>query len=172
MIPAVVPYLVAFGLAWAPVVSLGFPWTLLLLLFPAGWLAGVIRNHPAALTLGLYGLVGLAAWAAISGAFLPGLAAMATGLVAWDAAGLSLWLRRAGEVQDRAQIWQGLLLRSCSLASIGAALALAFAPLELALPFWALVILLLAVWTALAVLPRVINSRRSSDGDPDCNRTV
>jgi hypothetical protein len=167
VIPAVASYLVAFGLAWTPLVKLGFPWTLLLLLLPAGWVVGVIRNHPMALAPGLYCLAGLAVWTTISGAVLPGLASMAIALVAWDAAGLSLWLRKADEIRDSAGIWQGLLLRSCGLASVGAALVFAFGQIELSLPFWALVILLLATWAALAILPRVIHPRRSRDKAPE-----
>lgn len=159
MILAISGYLAAFGLAWAPVIARASPWTLFLLIFPAVWIAGVTRKLPGAIAAGFYAVIGLAVWATLSGAFYLGLVAVVLAILAWDAAGLSLWLRIANEIRDRAGIWQGLLLRSCGLAAAGAALAVAFAQLELSLPFWILVLLLLAVWAALAALSRIIHRR-------------
>lgn len=170
MIPAIAAYLAAFGLAWAAVVSRGFPWTLLLLVFPLAWIVGVLHSFPGAVITGLYALIGMAVWAAISEAFYFGLAAIALVIVAWDAAGLSLWLRKAEEIRGTAGIWQGLLLRSCGLVSVGAALALGFAQLKLSLPFWSLVILLLAAWAALAALSRVTYPQRSQGSERNHNR--
>jgi hypothetical protein len=150
VIPAIVGYLVAFGMAWAQVLTRAFPWTLLLLAFPALWIAGVLRGFRTAAGAGFYGLIGVAVWAALSGNFYLGLAAVAISIVAWDAADLSAWLRKADQIRDEIGIWQALLLRSSALAATGAALALVFAQLELSLPFWVLVLLLLAVWAALA----------------------
>lgn len=166
MIPAIVGYLVAFGMAWAQVLTRAFPWTLLLLAFPAVWLAGVLRGFRTAAGAGLYGLIGVAVWAALSGTFYLGLAAVTISIVAWDAADLSLWLRKADEIRDESGVWQSLLLRSSALAATGAALALVFAQLELSLPFWVLVLLLLAAWATLAGLPRTIRGRGSDGRHP------
>ncbi|MBE0430932.1 MAG: hypothetical protein IBX67_03795 [Dehalococcoidia bacterium] len=163
MIPAIIGYLWAFGLAWAPVAARGFPWTLLLLVFPALWIAGVARSRPGAVAVGFLALIGLGVWATLSAAFYPALAAVALALVAWDAAGLSLWLRQADEIRDRTKVWQGLLLRSFGLAGAGAALALAFLQLELSLPFWVMTVLLLATWAAVAALRWGVAHRGSSD---------
>jgi len=160
MIPSIALYLVAFGMAWASVLTHGFPWTLLFLSFPAIWVSGIIRGYPSLLTAGLYGLITIAAWAAFSEAFIPGLGAVLIALVAWDAAGLYLWLRKAAEVHNRGHIWRAALIRSCTLASIGGALAIAFAQLEISLPFWGMVVLLLLAWGILAAL------RRSTAGEP------
>jgi len=164
MIPAVALYLLAFGLAWTPVISRGFPWTMLLLACLAVWVAGVVHRLPGALAVGFYGVAALAVWTALSGAFYLGLGAIVLAVVAWDAAGLSLWLRQATEIRDAVGMWQGLLLRSCGLASAGAALALGFARLQLSLPFWAMVVLLLAAWGALAAFRWWVAHPRRSDG--------
>jgi len=160
MIPGIALYLVAFGLAWASVLTHGFPWTLLFLSFPAIWILSVIRGYSSLLTVGLYGLMAIAAWAVFSEAFIPGLVTVLIALVAWDAAGLYLWLRRAAEVRNRGHIWRAALIRSCALASIGGALAIAFAQLEISMPFWGMVMLLLLAWAILAAL------RRSTAGEP------
>lgn len=172
MIAAAAMYVLGFALALAPTISRGFPWTMGLLLCPALWITGLVLGLPWALIAGLYGVIGLAVWAALSGSFYLALGAVVLVLVAWDAAGLFLWLRRAAEVRERADIWRGLLLRSWGLASAGAALALAFAQLELSLSFWAMVVLLLAAWGALAALRRGAGGGRSPDGrDPTGSRT-
>ena len=44
-------------------------------------------------------------------------------LLAWDATGPSFWLAKVDEAPDHARIWRPLLLRSCGLGSVGAALA-------------------------------------------------
>ena len=171
MISAIIAYMAAFGLAWAPVVARAFPWTLLLLVLPVVWIAGVARGFAGSVSAGFYALIGLAVWAALSEAFYLGLAAVVLSILAWDAAGLSLWLRKANEIRDRTGIWQSLVLRSCGLALTGAALALGFAQLELSLSFWVLVVLLLAAWATLAALPRVIHPRRSDGQDLNDSRT-
>lgn len=164
MILAIAGYLAAFGLAWGAVAAHGFPWTILLLSCPAAWIAGVILGLPGVLTIGLYAVVGLAVWATLSGAFLPGLGAVMLVLLAWDAAGLACWLTKADEVPGRAGIWRALLLRSFGLGSAGAAVALGFSQLELPLPFWGLAGLLLAAWAALAAFRREAAHRWRSDG--------
>lgn len=159
MIVAIVGYLAAVGLAWSPVITRGFPWTLMLLSFPALWITGVIIGRRAALAAGFYGVIGVALWAAVSGVFLRALGAVGLALLAWDAAGLSLWLRIGDEVPNRAAIWRATLTRSCVLASAGVALALGLSRLELSLPFWAMVPLLVATWAALVILRRASAQR-------------
>jgi len=154
MIPAIALYMIAFGLAWSSVLTHGFPWTLLFLSSPAIWGLGIIRGHPSLVTLGLYGLIAAAAWAAFSEAFVPGVSAVVLALVAWDAAGLHLWLRKAAEVHSRARIWRAALLRSCALASIGGALAIVFAQLQISVSFWGMVMLLALAWGILAAFRR------------------
>lgn len=154
MIVAIAGYLAAFGLAWSPMITRGLPWTLMLLSFPALWITGVIVGRRTALAAGLYGAIGVAVWAAVSGVFLLPLGAVGLALLAWDAAGLSLWLRMASEVPNRAAIWRAALTRSFALVAIGAALALVFSRFEMSLPFWAMVPLLAAAWAALALLRR------------------
>ncbi len=160
MIPAIALYMIAFGLAWSSVLTHGFPWTLLFLSSPAVWALGIIRGHPSLVTLGLYGLIAAAAWAAFSEAFIPGIGAVVLALVAWDAAGLQLWLRKAAEVQSRARIWRAALLRSCALALIGGALAIGVAQLEISLPFWGMAMLMLLIWGITVAL------RRLTAGEP------
>lgn len=165
MIPAVVGYLAAFGLAWGAVAARGFPWTMLLLSCPAVWVIGALFALPEALAIGFYAVIGLAVWATLSGAFLAGLGAVVLALLAWDAAGLALWLGEAEEVPNRWEIWRRFALRSSGLGLIGAATALGFAQLELSLPFWGLVGLLIAAWVVLASLRRAATQRAStSDG--------
>lgn len=154
MTPAIVVYLAAFGLAGAPVLTHGYPWTLLLLSCPAVWIAGVVFNRQVALGAGLYGVIAVAMWAVFREAFIHGLSAVVLALVAWDAAGLSLWLRKASEVRNRHRIWQAALIRSCILASLGGALAVGFARLEISLPFWVMLILLTLAWGLLAAFRR------------------
>ncbi len=154
MIVAIAAYIAGFGLAWGPVITHGFPWTLALLICPGVWIAAVTRGRGAALAPGLYAVVAVAVWAAMVEAFLPALGAVVLALVAWDAAGLELWMRKAEEAPDRPQIWRAMLLRSSGLAAAGALVALLFHQLELSLPFWGLVGLLVAAWVALAMLHR------------------
>ena len=166
MIPAIVGYLVAFGMAWAQVLTRAFPWTLLLLAFPAVWIAGVLRGFRTAVGAGLYGLLGVAVWALLSGNFYLGLVSVSISIIAWDAADLSVWLRKADQIRDEIGIWQAVLLRSSALTATGAALALVFVQLELPLPFWVLVLLLLAAWSALAAFRWVVaRPRRSANSD-------
>ncbi|MFP3898276.1 MAG: hypothetical protein ACLFVD_03095 [Dehalococcoidia bacterium] len=164
MIASAATYVLGFALVLAPTISRGFPWTMALLLCPALWITGLVLGRPWAVIAGLYAVIGLAVSAALSGAFYLALGAVVLVLVAWDAAGLFLWLRQAAEIRDRGRIWRGLLLVSCATASAGAVLALAFAQLELSLPFWAMVVLLLAAWGALAALRRGTGGARSADG--------
>jgi hypothetical protein len=154
MIVAVAGYLAAFVLAWSPMFTSGFPWTLMLLSLPALWITGVIVGRRAALAAGLYGAIGIVLWAAVSGEFLQALGAVGLALVAWDAAGLSFWLRMGDEVPNRMPIWRAAMTRSCVLASAGVALALGASRLELPLPFWAMVPLLIAVCAALIIFRR------------------
>ncbi len=154
MVLSVTAYLAAFGLAWAPVIDRGLPWAMFLFTLPILWILGTTLKFPLALTVGLYGVVALAGWAAFSDALFPALAAMPLALLAWDSASLTLWLRKGCEVQDKVGIWQGLILRSIGAGAAGSAIALGFARFELALPFWGLVGLLVTVWLVLAALRR------------------
>ncbi|MFU8796382.1 MAG: hypothetical protein ACNA7X_03680 [Dehalococcoidia bacterium] len=165
MIVAIAAYIAGFGLAWGPVVAHGFPWTLALLICPGVWIAAVIRGRGGALAPGLYAVVAVAAWAATMEALLPALGAVVLAIVAWDAAGLELWMRKANEVPDRPKIWRAMLLRSSGIAAAGAGVALVFSQLELSLPFWGLVALLVVTWASLAVLNRR-NARRSHSAPP------
>ncbi len=152
---AISVYLAGFGLAWGSLALTSVTqahelfWTIPALVCPLAWIAGIVLRLPRLLTVGFYGVVGLAVWAALSGAFPAGLGAVVLSLLAWDAAGLALWLAKADEVPDRARIWQALLLRACGLGLIGTAVALGFAQLGFSLPFWGLVGLLLAAWGVL-----------------------
>lgn len=157
MIPAILCYLAAFALAWGPVITHGFPWTMALLLCPIAWVAAVKKGRTGALAPGLYAVVGVTIWASVSGAFLPALGAVVLALLAWDSAGLALWLRKADEVPDRPAVWLSMMYRSSGLAAGGALVALGFSQLQLSLPFWSLAGLLIGSWAALAVF-----SRRSS----------
>ncbi len=154
MIVAIAAYIAGFGLAWSQVITHGFPWTMALLICPAVWSAAVTRGHKGVLAPGLYAVVAVSVWAATVESFLAALSAVVLAIVAWDAAGLELWLRQAEEVPDLPQIWRAMLLRSSGLAAAGALVALVFHQVELSLPFWALAALLVAVWVSLAVLNR------------------
>lgn len=154
MILSITAYLAAFGLAWAPLIDRGLPWTMFLLTLPALWILGTRLRAGVALTAGLYGVVGLAGWAAFSDSLWPALAAVVLALLAWDSASLALWLKQADEVRDSSRIWQGLILRSIGAGLAGSAIALGFARVELPVPFWGLVGLLAAVWLLIAALRR------------------
>jgi len=164
VIVAIAAYVAGFGLAWSPVVTHGFPWTMALLICPAVWIAAVIRGRGGVLAPGIYAVVGVAVWAATTEALLPALGAVVLAMVARDAAGLELWLREAEEVPDRPQIWRAMLLRSSGVAAAGALVALLFHQLELSLPFWGLVALVVAAWVPLALLSR--RSARHNHASP------
>lgn len=172
MVLAISVYLAAFGLVWGSLTSALVTyaheplWTMPALICPLAWIVGLALRLPRLLTAGLYGVVGLAVWATLSGAFPAGLGAVVLTLLAWDAAGLALWLRpaRAEGAPSRGEIWWRFALRSSGLGAIGMAVAFGFAQMRLLLPLWGLVGLLLAAWGALAAFRRMAVHHRSSDG--------
>lgn len=171
MILALMAVIGAWALAWGGLGFLVDPLWWISLLVPGVWAAGLALRSRWTCSLGLVVTISLACGVGIAGSLSSALGVAALALWGWDV-GL-LWISRLqyANPEITRRLGRATLVRSTALCAASFLIALGFATIRVAVPFWWLVGAALTVWAGLVLVVRGLARDQRAGGEASGNRS-